>query len=236
MENQLNLTGQKFGHLTIMCKADKKAKSGSMWICKCDCGNVITVTRSNLKSGNTMSCGCQTHALSQETRRKNGFVKDLTGQKFGLLEVIQKSTKRSGTNPMWECLCACGNHTVVIQENLLNGHTRSCGCMRFDIGSQSLTHGLSNTRLYHIWRGMIARCKYPSQDSYHLYGGRGISVCEEWRNNFVSFYNWAIDNGYDPEAPFGKCTIDRIDVNGNYEPTNCRWVDMGIQAKNKRNR
>lgn len=236
MGKMIDLTGQRFGRLTVIRRSDKKAKSGSMWICKCDCGNFVTVTQSNLKSGNTKSCGCQTNTLSKATRYKNGKVKDLTGQKFGFLEVVRKSSKRSGTNPMWECLCTCGNRTTVIQENLLNGHTRSCGCMRFDIGSHSLTHGLSDTRLYHVWRGMIARCEYPSHDSYPFYGGLGISVCKEWRDSFISFYNWAMENGYDPEAPFGKCTIDRIDVNGNYEPANCRWVDMKIQARNKRKR
>lgn len=225
MSRLVDLTGQRFGTLTVLRKSSVIAKSGAAWDCQCDCGRITTVTSANLKSGNTRSCGCQQRRLNE---------KDLAGMTFGNLQAIRKSSKRSGTNPVWECICSCGTVTAVIQENLLNGHTRSCGCLKFDLASLTTKHGMSSTRLYHVWRGMIARCEYPSHDSYPYYGGMGIKVCDEWRHDFQAFFDWAMAAGYDPEAPFGECTIDRIDVNGDYEPCNCRWVSIDVQAKNKR--
>lgn len=91
-----------------------------------------------------------------------------------------------------------------------------------------------NERLYNVWNSMKSRCYNPNVASYKNYGGRGIEVCDEWAHNFPTFQKWAIENGYDPDAPYGECTIDRIDVNGNYEPSNCRWVSMDVQRYNKR--
>ena len=234
MGKLIDLTGQHFGRLTVVERSPITARSGSQWVCQCECGNVLTVAACNLKSGNTQSCGCHTKELAEKTRIKRGLTKNLEGQVFGKLFVLSKAKERSGTNPVWECVCECGTVTKVIQENLLNGHTRSCGCMRYDIGNFSKTHNLSNTRLYRVWRGMIHRCENPASENYASYGGRGISICDEWRNDFQAFYNWAMANGYEPDAPFGQCTIDRIDVNGNYHPENCRWVSMEVQNQNKR--
>ena len=149
-----------------------------------------------------------------ETKKSHGYIKDLTGKRYGSLLVVEKSEIRSGTNPVWNCLCDCGNMTLVIQENLLNGHTKSCGCKssRSTIGDRTQTHGMSHERLYNVWRSMKARCENPNTESYPYYGARGITVCEAWRHSFVTFYNWAMKNRYDPDAPFGQCTIDRIDV------------------------
>ena len=237
MERDLDLREHVFGDLTVIGKSPKTCKSGSMWECRCSCGAVVTVARCNLKSGNTKSCGCKSHILTIESRKRKGLEKDLTGKEFGRLVVIRKAEARSGTNPLCVCLCSCGKVSNVIQENLLNGHTRSCGCLSADLASErSTTHGKSNTRLYRIWRGMINRCENPRQESYPYYGGRGISVCDEWRSDFLCFYNWAMSHGYNPDAPFGECTIDRINVDGNYCPWNCRWVDAKTQANNKRPR
>lgn len=168
-----------------------------------------------------------------------GKLIDLTGQKYGRLTVIERAGRTAhGEHAKWVCLCECGNVTTVIGKNLRNGNTTSCGCAHKEqmsqIGKANRTHGKSHTRLHKVWAGMIGRCYNPRKPYYKWYGGRGITVCDEWRNDFQSFYDWAMANGYDPDAPRWDCTIDRIDVDGNYEPSNCRWVTMAEQNKNKR--
>jgi hypothetical protein len=174
--------------------------------------------------------------------RKGQFT-DISGQRFGMLTAISidhLSVQRNGcARALWKCRCDCGNETVASISNLRNGHTRSCGCLVVESASKThFKHGDKGKdkvdRLYPVWRSMKQRCQLPSMTHYKDYGGRGITVCKEWQD-YIQFKRWAIKNGYDENAPRGKCTIDRIDVNGNYEPSNCRWVDMKIQAHNKRN-
>lgn len=112
---------------------------------------------------------------------------DLTGRKFGHLTVIERAEKKNGKN-RWKCLCECGNYTYTITNRLLQGKTRSCGCVR----RLTVTHGMSDTRLYSIWCGMKKRCHNKNDSSYKRYGAKGIKVCEKWRNDFMSFYEWAI--------------------------------------------
>lgn len=155
---------------------------------------------------------------------------DLTGQRFGRLTVVRKSGKDNFRNSTWECICDCGNSSIVSSVNLRNGNTKSCGCYgRERKRNANKTHGMTGSRLHRIWKAMRTRCYNRNFFGFKYYGGRGISICDEWKNDFQAFYDWAMKNGYSDNL-----TIDRINTNGNYEPSNCRWVTMAEQNKNKR--
>lgn len=151
---------------------------------------------------------------------------DLRGQKFNKLTPVKYLGNRK-----WECVCDCGKVVTVFTNNLKRGNTKSCGCLNKELASQRMTkHGKCNSRTYYIYNNMKERCYTKSNSCYKDYGGRGIVVCNDWKNDFMNFYKWAMSHGYDDSL-----TLDRIDVDGNYEPSNCRWVTFTDQQRNKRN-
>jgi hypothetical protein len=165
---------------------------------------------------------------------KMGKLVDLTGCKFGRLTVIKKAGYTKKYSVLWQCKCECGGETITTSANLNNGNTKSCGCLQKEKAvTSNITHGCCHERLHGIWTAMKSRCYNPHNKRYKYYGERGISVCDEWSNSYSVFRKWALANGYDENAPRGVCTIDRIDVDGNYEPSNCRWVDNKTNAQNK---
>lgn len=152
----------------------------------------------------------------------------MIGQRFGRWEVVAKAENRN-KKKRWLCKCDCGNEAIVIQDGLKRGASKSCGCLARELVSQRFyKHGLSAHPIHGVWSAMKCRCSNPNYKEYHLYGGRGISVCEHWD----SFDNFINDMGL---PPFKSAQLDRIDSNGNYEPKNCRWVSPAANSRNRRN-
>lgn len=221
-QRKVDMTGERYGKLLILREVDSIrydcGKKERMWECKCDCGKIVVYSQSNIRSGNSRSCGCS-KAI------------DLTGRKFGKLSVICKDQpiqKEDRKVYKWICKCDCGNTVSIRQSSLLSGATKSCGCI-----TKNKKYGdIGKHRLKDIWHSMRERCENPNHKSYKHYGLRNIGVCEEWKDpdtGYIAFYNWAMNNGY----KIGL-TIDRIDVNGNYTPDNCRWISNLSQQRNKR--
>jgi len=208
---RIDLTGNSYGKLTVVKYWGSQGRR-SLWECRCTCGNLCIVNVTSLRNGTTKSCGCLRHEP-----KDNKFI-DLTGKKFGVLTVLRRVSAKKST---WKCLCDCGNITDVYRGHLIDGHTRSCGC----IGNR--THGMSKTRQYTIWSHVIDRCTNANSDYYKNYGGRGITVCEKWRK-FEGFWE-DMQNGYADDL-----TIERDNNDGNYEKGNCRWATKSEQNRNTR--
>lgn len=208
------LIGKKFGKLLVLEyeKGRAKDKHGT-YKCLCDCGNVSHPRKTPLLTGKSTSCG---HCYQKQI---------YPGMRTKMLTVIKKSGRNKNKQILWECRCDCGR-TVDITAYALRKGQLSCGCMQGNV-----THHQTNTRLYVIWSSMKRRCYNPNDKSYQKwYGSKGIKMCDEWKNNFISFHDWSISNGYTEDM-----TIDRVDSSGNYEPSNCRWVTAQVQAINKSN-
>lgn len=163
------------------------------------------------------------------------MAKDLSGKCFGRLTALKLDRRDEKSNSYWLCKCECGKEVVVLIGSLTSGNTKSCGCYREEQSNKALierstTHGETGTRLYNIWRTMKARCGNPKFIGYEYYGGKGITVCDEWSNSYEVFRDWSLNNGYGEHL-----TIDRKDNDLGYMPVNCRWATYQQQAKNRTN-
>lgn len=151
---------------------------------------------------------------------------DITGNKYGRLTVIERVDNALDGQSRWLCECTCGNTTIVSKGNLKSGNVKSCGCLAKEI-KPAKTHGESRTRLYKIWFDMKRRCSEKYKDYFPEYHRKGIKVCKEWQT-YEPFRDWALSHGYQDNL-----TIDRRDNDGNYEPNNCKWVDVKAQSNNR---
>lgn len=216
-----DLSGQKFGRLQVVAFHSVDKNRMAMWLCRCDCGIERPISGNSLRRGLSQSCGC----INKDRPR----IGDISGRVFGRLRVIEYACTIKQVSH-WRCVCECGKERVVAHNSLTTGNTRSCGCFNRDqvIASQK-THGMTRSREFRCWQQMIQRCTNTNYKNYHYYGGRGISVCQEWLVSFQAFHE------HIGLAPTRKHTVDRYpDQNGNYEPGNVRWATQKEQSRNMR--
>lgn len=212
----IDLTGQRFGKLTIEKRVENNKHNQAMWLCKCECGGTTITTTQKIKSGHTKSCGC----LVIEARINRA--EDHTGKRFSRLVVIGSSERVKG-KIAWLCKCNCGKEKIVTSEGLKSGDVQSCGCLHLEtVRTKAITHNLSKHPLASVWYDMKHRCTNKNNKSYEKYGGRGIEVCTSWsckENGLSDFVKWGESNGYEKGLQ-----LDREDNEGNYEPSNCRFI------------
>lgn len=219
MGSFIDITGNRYGKIVVISRAENLGRRPA-WNCSCDCGKQKVVVGESLRSGKTTGCGCnRTH-------------ENLEGLIFSKLTVIKETYKYKPGGFKYYCLCECGNTTEVTGERLKSGHTKSCGCLKVKkIKEYSTKHGYcigGPAPEYKIWCSMIQRCYSPKTERYSSYGGRGIRVCTRWKESFSNFIE---DMG---ERPSKNHSIERVNVEKNYSPENCKWILLSEQGRNKR--
>lgn len=217
--SRTDIAGLRFGAFVAVRRDDARSvHHREYWICTCDCGVVKSVRDDGLKSGHSKSCGCQKPVPIRRI--------DLIGQRFGKLLVVSRAPS-VGKTARWNCICDCGRDTVKSSNVLRMGTVKSCGCLRTLHGHCTTVSGkVVRSPEYFTWRSMLARCTNLNHHAWDNYGGRGITVCEDWH----VFSNFLRDMG---DRPDGK-TLDRINNDAGYFKENCRWATRSEQQKNRR--
>jgi hypothetical protein len=215
MGARLDLAGQQFGFWTVIKRSRSRQFRDVAWRCQCVCGTFKDIRGFRLKRGETKHCGCVLR-------------KELLGRHFGRL-VVRKYVGLNGNNRYWKCDCVCGGKIIANGNELKRGNTSSCGCWRRErISAKNIRHGLCESPEYRAWTNIKVRCSNPKAANYDDYGGRGIRMCLEWIDDFMAFYT------HIGPRPSAKYSVDRIDVNGHYEPGNVRWATGSEQQLNRR--
>lgn len=217
-----DIAGQRFGRLVALAPCDKDKNGHYIWLCRCDCGKEITVSSTNLLTMHTTSCGCTRHT-NGATKKLAKIDKEIKGRVINGILIIERHHQDARGAWVWSCRCHCGNIFYTYPKDIKSNHTSSCGCIK-----GNYKHGLYKDKKYSVWCGMLSRCNCPTCEAYPNYGGRGITVCEEWLE-FINFNDWAEHSGYEEGLE-----LDRIDNESSYSPDNCRWVTHTENNRNKR--
>ena len=217
-------TGMVYGKLTII--DSDIAPSKKHLLCKCECGNEKLINKHSMLRGNSKSCGCYRKEDKPDYIPKSKY-KIEPGMRFGSLVVLEYAGFNAGKG-YWKTQCDCGVEKVMQHIPLATTY-KSCGiCSLLEFAKSKRTYDRAETRLHNIWKHIRQRCLNPNNLDYGIYGDRGIGICQDWQD-FTKFRNWSVNNGYAETL-----SIDRIDVNKNYEPTNCRWANATTQRNNQR--
>ena len=237
------IIGQRFGRLSVTEYVVGTKRICARAVCQCDCGVIKIASVQDLKSGHTRSCGCLRVELLKSCKERNikcgkirteAAKKNIIGQRFGRLLVTDYMPGAGKISRTLVCKCDCGNTTIVNPGDLKDGKTKSCGCLRAEkMRESATTHSMVGTSEYTAWGNMKRRCYNEKGKRYKDYGGRGITICASWLDQEYGFLNFFRDMG---KKPSSKHSIDRIDNDGNYEPSNCRWSTMKDQNNNRRKR